>query len=64
MAKKYVTDVKKWLTQKELVGKIKDKKVEARILQRLLFVKYLYEGNSVPQAADKIEASLPVASPV
>ena len=61
MTKKYVTDVKRWLTQKELVGRIKDKKVEARILKRLLFVKYLYEGNSVPQAADRIEATLPVA---
>ena len=60
MTKKYVTDVKRWLTQKELVGKIKDKKVEVRIFQRLLFIKHLYEGDSVPQAADKVEVTLPV----
>ena len=61
MARKYVTDVKGWITKKELVTKIKDKKVEVRILKRLLFIKYLYEGDSVPQAADKIEVTLPVA---
>jgi putative transposase len=61
MARKYVTNVKKWMDKKELVGKIKDKKVEARILQRLLFIKYLYEGDSVPEAADKVEVTLPVA---
>lgn len=60
MTKKYVTGVKRWLTQKELVGKIKDKKVEVRIFQRLLFIKHLYEGDSVPQAADKVEVTLPV----
>lgn len=60
MTKKYVTDVKRWLTQKELVGKIKDKKVEVRIFQRLLFIKHLYKGDSVPQAADKVEVTLPV----
>lgn len=25
------------------------------MFQRLLFIKYLYEGDSVPQAADKVE---------
>jgi len=61
MTRKYVTNVKKWMDKKELVGKIKDKKVEARILQRLLFIKYLYEEDSVPEAAGKVEATLPVA---
>lgn len=59
MGKTYVTDVKRWIPKKELVGKIKDKKVEARMLQRLLFIKYLYEGDSVPEAADKVEVTFP-----
>lgn len=59
MTKTYVTDVKRWVTKKELVGKIKNKKVEARMLQRLLFIKYLYEGDSVPEAADKVEVTFP-----
>lgn len=46
--------------KKELVRKIKEKNVEARMLQRLLFIKYLYEGDSVPEAADKVEVTFPV----
>lgn len=60
MGRKYVTTVKKWMGKKELVRKIKEKNVEARMLQRLLFIKYLYEGDSVPQAADKVEVTFPV----
>ena len=60
MGRKYVTTVKKWMGKEELVRKIKEKNVEARMLQRLLFIKYLYEGDSVPEAADKVEVTFPV----
>lgn len=60
MSRKYVTTVKRWMGKEELVRKIKEKNVEARMLQRLLFIKYLYEGDSVPQAVDRVEVTLPV----
>lgn len=60
MSRKYVTTVKKWMGKEELVRKIKEKNVEARMLQRLLFIKYLYEGDSVPEAVGKVEVTLPV----
>ncbi len=60
MNRKYNTTVKRWIGKEELVRKIKEKNVEARMFQRLLFIKYLYEGDSVPQAADKVEVTLPV----
>lgn len=61
MSKKYETKVKRWMSKGELVNMIKDKKIEARILQRLLFIKYLYEGDSVPAAAKRLEITLPTA---
>lgn len=61
MTRKYVTKVQKWIPKQELVERIWDKKVEVRILRRLLFIKYLYEGDSVPKAAKKVEVSLPTA---
>ena len=63
MTRKYVTKVQKWIPKQELVERIWDKKVEARILRRLLFIKYLYEGDSVPKSAKKVEVSLPTAHP-
>lgn len=57
MKGKYVTEVKRWMTKEELVTEIKDRKVEKRVLERLYFIKYLYEGDSVPEACDKVEIS-------
>jgi len=57
MTKKYVTDVNRWITREELVNEIRSKKIEAKILKRLLFIKYLYDGDSVPEASKKVEIS-------
>ncbi len=57
MSQEYITEVKKWMTKKELVEEIKNKQIEARVLERLYFIKYLYEGDDVPKASDKVEIS-------
>lgn len=47
----------KWLTAEELDKEIRDKKVCAEILRRLLFIKQLYKKASVPQAAEEVGVS-------
>ncbi len=47
----------KWLTVEELNKEIQNKKVCAEILRRLVFVKQLYKGWSVPQAAEEVGVS-------
>jgi len=42
------------MSKKELNEKIKDKKLEAKLLRKLLFVRDLYEGKSVPDASDRV----------
>lgn len=59
MSRDYVTEVKKWVPKKELVEKIKEKRIEVRVYERLLFIKYLYEEDTVPKACEKVEISEP-----
>lgn len=59
MPRDYVTETKKWISKKELVNKIKKKRIDVRIYERLLFIKHLYEGDTVPEACKKIEISEP-----
>lgn len=58
MTRKYVTEPKKWISKKELIGLIKKKEIDAKVLERLYFIKFLYEGDSVPEAAEKVEISI------
>lgn len=34
---------------------MKEKRRDARLFERLLFIKYLYEGDTVPEACDRLE---------
>lgn len=47
----------KWLTTKELNKVIQNKKVCAKVLRKLLFMKQLYKGSSVPQASEEVGVS-------
>lgn len=47
----------KHLTFEELRDVIQEKRKDAKMLERLLFIKFMYKGDSVPQAADKLEVS-------
>ncbi len=58
MTRKYVTEPKRWISKQELVDMIKEKEIEAKMVERLYFIKYLYEGDSVPEAIEKVEISL------
>ncbi len=47
-------DLKKWISKKKLNEKIRDKKLEAKVLRKLLFIQNLYEGKSIPEASEQI----------
>ena len=57
MARKPEKEVVRWLTPEELNEEIKTRKIEALILRKLLFIKSLYAGKSVPQAAEEVGIS-------
>jgi len=57
MARKPEKEVVRWLTPEELNREIKNRKIEALILRKLLFIKSLYAGKSVPQAAEEVGIS-------
>lgn len=48
---------KKYLSLEELKEVIQEKRKEAKMLERLLFIKFLYKGEPVPQAAERVEVS-------
>jgi len=57
MARKPEKEVVRWLSPEELNKEIRNRKIEAVILRKLLFIKVLYAGKSVPQAADEVGVS-------
>jgi putative transposase len=57
MARKPEKEVVRWLSPDELNKEIRNRKIEAVILRKLLFIKALYAGKSVPQAADEVGIS-------
>ena len=46
--------VEKWITGEELKKHIRLKKKDVKILNRLHFMNYLYNGCSVPEASEKL----------
>ncbi len=52
-----IKEVVRWISPEELEKKIRDRKIESAILRKLLFIKYLYEGKNVPQAAKDVGVS-------
>ena len=51
MARKPEKEIIKWLSLEELMKEIRNRKIEALVLRKLLFIKFLYEGKSVPEAS-------------
>lgn len=47
----------KHLTLEELKTVIQEKRKDAKMLERLLFIKFLYKGDPVPKAAKRVEVS-------
>ncbi len=53
--------INRHITAEELLKRIKSLEKDTKILQRLYFIKYRYEGISVEDAAKRVEISKPVA---
>ena len=49
------------ITAEEMLKRIKSLEKDTKVLQRLYFIKYRYEGVSVEEAAERVEISKPVA---
>lgn len=46
--------VKKWITTEELKRLIRKKETDVKVLNRLHFINYLYNGYSVPEASETL----------
>jgi len=57
MGRKPEKEVVGWLTLEELNEEIRSRKVCAEVLRRLFFIKELYKGANVPQAAKEVGVS-------
>jgi putative transposase len=53
--------IERHITAEELQKRIKSLEKDAKVLQRLYFIKYRYEGVTVEEAASRVEISKPVA---
>lgn len=54
MGRRRIYQVVRHVSSDELSGWIRRKEKEMRVLKRLYFIKYLYEGAGVEEAADKV----------
>lgn len=61
MARPENITIERHITAEELQKKIKSLEKDTKVLQRLYFIKYRYEGVSVEDAAERVEISKPVA---
>ncbi|MGC8497432.1 MAG: hypothetical protein ACP5NL_05505 [Thermoplasmata archaeon] len=57
MTRKRTWEVTKHLSDTELINAIKKEKTRARIVPRLMFIRLLYKGMSVPQASSEMQIS-------
>lgn len=53
--------IERHITAEELLKRIKSLEKDAKVLKRLYFIKYRYEGVTVEDAAERVEISKPVA---
>ena len=61
MARPENITIERHITAEELNKRIKSLEKDVKVLQRLYFIKYRYEGVSVEDAAKRVEISKPVA---
>jgi len=57
MGRKPEKEVVKWLTAEELNEEIRKRKICSEVLRKLFFIKELYKGATVPQAAKEVGVS-------
>jgi len=53
--------IERHITAEELLKRIKSLEKDVKVLQRLYFIKYRYEGVTVEDASERVEISKPVA---
>jgi putative transposase len=53
--------IERHISTEELLKRIKSLEKDVKVLQRLYFIKYRYEGVTVENAAERVEISKPVA---
>jgi len=53
--------IERHITAEELLKRIKSLEKDVKVLQRLYFIKYRYEGVTVEGASERVEISKPVA---
>ena len=61
MARPENITIERHITAEELLKRIKSLEKDVKVLQRLYFIKYRYEGVTVEDAAERVEISKPVA---
>ena len=61
MARPENITIERHITAEELQKRIKSLEKDVKVLQRLYFIKYRYEGVTVEEAAERVEISKPVA---
>ena len=61
MARPENISIERHITAEELLKRIKSLEKDVKVLQRLYFIKYRYEGVTVDDAAKRVEISKPVA---
>ncbi|CAG1002486.1 MAG: transposase [Candidatus Methanoperedens nitroreducens] len=61
MARPENITIERHITAEELQERIKSLEKDVKVLQRLYFIKYRYEGATVEEAASRVEISKPVA---
>ncbi len=57
MGRKPEKEIVKWLTLEELNEEIRKRKICSEVLRKLFFIKELYKGTTVPQAAEEVGVS-------
>ncbi|MCL6002411.1 MAG: helix-turn-helix domain-containing protein [Thermoplasmatales archaeon] len=55
MTRKRVWEVKKHITDSDLLNAIKRERTRARVVPRLMFIRLLYKGMSVPEASSEMK---------
>ena len=55
MTRRRTLEVKKHLSDTDLINAIKKERTRARIVPRLMFIRLLYKGMSVPQASSEMQ---------
>jgi putative transposase len=59
MGRKQEKEIKRHVTLDDLNGKIKREEKSVRVLERLYFIRFLYKGNTIREASEKVNITEP-----